>query len=50
MPYNAFKCIFPKKGKQIPTKMVKNAKKWLNIANNFKISEVTKYGEKIINM
>ena len=25
--------------------MEKNGKKWLQIANHFKISEVTKYGE-----
>ena len=31
-------------------KMVTNAKKWLNIANNCKISEITKYGEKITKM
>ena len=41
MPYNAFKCIFPKKGKTIP----KNCKKWPKIAKNSKISEITKYGE-----
>ena len=27
--------------------MVKNAKKWLKIENNCKISEITKYGEKM---
>ena len=30
--------------------MVKNGKKLLKIANNLKISEVTKYGEKMTNM
>ena len=27
--------------------MVKNVKKWPKIANNYKISEITKYGEKM---
>ena len=35
---------------QTNTKNGKKCKKWLKIANNFKISEVTKYREKIINM
>ena len=43
---NALKCIFSKKGKQIQ-KMVTNDKKWPKIANNCKISEITKYGEKM---
>ena len=34
----------------ISQKGQKNTKKWLKIANNFKISEVTKYGEKMTNM
>ena len=53
---NGFKCLkmhsnvyFPKRAKKYK-KMVKKCKKWLKIANNFKISEVTKYGEKMINM
>ena len=40
---------FPKRANKYQ-KMVKNGNKWLKIANNFKISEVTKYGEKMINM
>ena len=36
---------FPKRAKKYQ-KMVKNGKKWLKIANNFKISQVTKYCEK----
>ena len=27
--------------------MVKNGKRWPKIANNFNVSEITKYGEKI---
>ena len=37
------------KGEKIP-KNGKKWQKWLKIANNFKISEVTKYGEKMTNM
>ena len=40
---NAFKYIFRKKGQQ----MVTNGKKWQKITNNCKISEMTKYGEKM---
>ena len=36
----------PQKGQKIQ-KMVKNGKKWPKIANNCKISEITKYGEKM---
>ena len=35
---------------QTNTKSGKKWQKWLKIANHFKISEVTKYGEKITNM
>ena len=38
------------KGQTNTKKMVKNVKKWLKIANNFKISQVNKYCEKMINM
>ena len=37
------------KGQKIQ-KNGKKCKKWLKIANNLKISEVTKYGDKMINM
>ena len=37
------------KGQKIP-KNGKKCKKWLKIANNYKMSEVTKYGENVINM
>ena len=46
MLYNAFEYIFPKKGQKMQT----NGKKWQKchkITNNCKISEITKYGEKI---
>ena len=46
MHSNALKCIFPKKGKKYKN-MVTNEKKWPKIANNCKISEITKYGEKM---
>ena len=45
MDLNALKCIqmhIPQKGEKIQ----KNGKKWPKIANNCKISEITKYGEK----
>ena len=47
MCLNALKCIqiyIPQKGQKSP-KRAKNAKKWPKIANNFKISEITKYRE-----
>ena len=54
---HGYKCLkmhsnvyFPKKGNKIPKNGKKNGKKWLQIANNFKISQVTKYCEKMINM
>ena len=37
----------PQKGQTNANKMVKNGKKWLKIANNCKISEITIYGDKI---
>ena len=43
---NALKYIFPQK---VQT-MAKNGKKWPKIANNCKISEINKYGEKMQNM
>ena len=49
MGLNALKCIqmyISPKGQKI----AKHCKKWLKIANNFKISQVTKYCEKMINM
>ena len=49
MGLNALKCIqiyIPQKGQQM-AKMLKNGKKWPKIANNCKISEITKYGEKM---
>ena len=49
MPSNAFKCIFPKREKNA-NKMVTNCKKCPKIANNCKISEITKYGEKMTTM
>ena len=51
MPYNALKYIFPKKGKKMK-RNVKYGNKWQKIANNCKISEITKCGEqmtKIVN-
>ena len=48
MDLNALKCIqihIPQKRPTNANKMVKNAKKWPKIANNCKISEITKYGE-----
>ena len=43
MDLNALKCIQI----HIPQKMQKNCKKWQQITNNCKISEITKYGEKM---
>ena len=43
MSLNALKCIQI----HIPKKMVKISKKWQKIANNCRISEIAKYGEKI---
>ena len=46
MGLNVLKCIqihIPQKGQKMP----QNGKKWQKIANNFKISEITKYGEKM---
>ena len=40
---------FPKRANKYQ-KMLTNGKKWLKITNNYKISEVTKYGEQMINM
>ena len=53
---NGFKCLkmhsniySPKRAKKCQT-MVTNDKKWPKIANNCKISEITKYVEKMIQM
>ena len=49
MGLDALKCIqmyISQNVKKIQ-KMVKNYKKWTEIANNCKISEITKYGEKM---
>ena len=46
MPSNVYS---PKRAKQYP-KMVQNGKKWPEIANNCKISEITKYGDKMTKM
>ena len=50
---NGFRCLkmysnvySPKRAKKYK-QIVKNYKKWLNIANNCKISKITKYGEKM---
>ena len=37
----------PKKGQKIAKQERKNGKKWRKIANNCKISEITKYGEQM---
>ena len=50
MGLNALKCIkmhIPQKGNKIANKNFKNGKKWQKIANNCKISEITKYAEKM---
>ena len=50
MGLDALKCIqmyIPQKGQTNTTKIVENGKKWPKIANSCKISEITKYGEKI---
>ena len=50
MDLNALKCIqihIPQKGQTNAKKMVKNGKKCQKITNNCKISEITKYGEKM---
>ena len=53
---NGFKCLkmhsnvyYPKRTNKYK-KMVKNGKKWPKIAINCKISEITKYGEKMPKM
>ena len=53
---NGFKCFkmhsntqSPKRAKQMQ-KNGKNGKKWQKITNNCKISEITKYGEKMTKM
>ena len=53
MGLNALKYIkmhFPQKGKKIANTNIKNGNKWQKIANNCKISEITKYGEKMPNI
>ena len=49
MGLDALKCIqmyIPQKG-QTNTKNGKNGNKWPKIANNCKIAEISKYGEKM---
>ena len=44
---NRVKCLkmhIPQKGQKIANKMVKKWQKWQQIANDCKISEITKYG------